>query len=103
MTPWSVRPSAGCPKAAARAASPSMDAAPSSNEYSEWTCRCAQAGVLTGWSNVCVASDRSRGPAATSPLAAGNGRSGALGAVDPRLQLGDGLAVAADDGPVAGR
>ena len=37
MTPWSVRPIAGWPKAAARAARPSMFAAPSSSEYSEWT------------------------------------------------------------------
>ena len=33
----------------------------------------------------------------------GKRRSGALGAVDPRLQLGDRLAVAADDGAVPGR
>src|SRR4051812_6928437 len=39
MTPWSVSPSAGCPNSAARAASPSILQAPSSSEYSEWTCR----------------------------------------------------------------
>src|SRR5918996_3118731 len=42
MTPWSVRPSAGCSNAAARSASASMRQAPSSTEYSEWTCRWAQ-------------------------------------------------------------
>src|ERR687886_2010132 len=47
MTPWSVRPSAGWPNSAARAASASILQAPSSSEYSEWTCRWAQAGVLT--------------------------------------------------------
>src|SRR5215216_7811810 len=47
MTPWSVSPSAGCPNSAARAASRSILHAPSSSEYSEWTCRCATAGVLT--------------------------------------------------------
>ena len=48
MTPWSVSPSAGWPNSAARSASASILHAPSSSEYSEWTCRCAQAGVLTG-------------------------------------------------------
>ena len=48
ITPWSVRPSAGCPSSAARAASASILQAPSSSEYSEWTWRCAQAAVLTG-------------------------------------------------------
>src|SRR5437763_16790898 len=39
MTPWSVRPSAGCPNSAARAASASILQAPSRSEYSEWTWR----------------------------------------------------------------
>src|ERR671930_422997 len=39
MTPWSVRPSAGCSNAAARSASASILQAPSSTEYSEWTWR----------------------------------------------------------------
>ena len=47
ITPWSVSPSAGWPNSAARAASLSILHAPSSSEYSEWTCRWAQAGVLT--------------------------------------------------------
>src|SRR4051812_25937345 len=46
MTPWSVRPSAGWPNSAARCASASMLHAPSSSEYSEWTWRWAQDGVL---------------------------------------------------------
>src|SRR3954471_9483602 len=40
ITPWSVSPIAGWPKAAARSTSESILAAPSSSEYSEWTCRC---------------------------------------------------------------
>ena len=48
MTPWSVSPIAGWPYAAARSASLSILHAPSSSEYSEWTCRCATVGVLTG-------------------------------------------------------
>src|SRR5258705_11283426 len=48
ITPWSVSPSAGWPKAAARSTRPSILQAPSSSEYSEWTCRCAQGEVLTG-------------------------------------------------------
>src|SRR4051794_19105960 len=40
MTPWSVRPSAGWSKAAARAARPSILQAPSRSEYSLWTWRC---------------------------------------------------------------
>src|SRR3954451_19584338 len=48
MTPWSVSPSAGWPKAAARSTRPSILQAPSSSEYSEWTGRWAQGGVLTG-------------------------------------------------------
>ena len=40
--------SAGWPNSAARLASASILHAPSSSEYSEWTCRCATDGVLTG-------------------------------------------------------
>src|SRR4051794_12884480 len=47
MTPWSVSPSAGWPNSAARAARASILHAPSSSEYSEWTCRWAHAEVLT--------------------------------------------------------
>src|SRR3954463_15440136 len=57
MTPWSVRPVAGCPKAAARSASFSTLHAPSSSEYSEWTCRCATVGVLIGEGTIGVAAD----------------------------------------------
>src|SRR6478736_1063157 len=47
ITPWSVSPSAGCSNCAARAARCSILHAPSSSEYSEWTCRWAQACDLT--------------------------------------------------------
>src|SRR4051794_1684662 len=57
ITPWSVRPSAGCPNSAARAARASMLHAPSSSEYSEWTCRWAQAGVLTEGRRIGAAPD----------------------------------------------
>src|SRR3954453_7148738 len=52
ITPWSVRPSAGCPNSAARLASALMLQAPSSSEYSEWTCRWGQLGVLTATSRI---------------------------------------------------
>src|ERR1700722_7590671 len=48
ITPWSVSPRAGWSKDAARAASASTLHAPSSNEYSEWTWRWAQLGVIRG-------------------------------------------------------
>src|SRR5215208_4019869 len=48
MTPWSVSPSAGCPKAAARSARASIRQAPSRTEYSEWTWRWANDGCDTG-------------------------------------------------------
>src|SRR4051794_21375289 len=57
MTPWSVRPRAGWPKAAARAASASTLHAPSRSEYSEWTCRWAQAGLLTALAMLGARSD----------------------------------------------
>src|SRR4051794_34192265 len=57
MTPWSVSPRAGWPYAAARSASLSILHAPSSSEYSEWTCRCATVGELIGEATICVASD----------------------------------------------
>src|SRR5688500_13834117 len=41
MTPWSVSPRAGMSSSAARAASLSILQAPSSSEYSLWTCRWA--------------------------------------------------------------
>src|SRR3954452_5579858 len=99
MTPWSVSPSAGWPRAAARSASALMFAAPSSSEYSEWTCRCAQAGVLTGEPKIGARSDG----AAALPAPSGESRSPALRAVQPALQEGDRGAVAAHDGPVPGR
>src|SRR5215212_3362906 len=92
MTPWSVSPSAGWPSAAARSASALIFAAPSSSEYSEWTCRCAQAGVLTGPPKIGVRSDG----AAALPAPSGVCRSQALGAVQPALQEGDRGAVPAD-------
>src|SRR4051794_18834249 len=98
MTPWSVSPSAGWPSAAARSASALIFAAPSSSEYSEWTCRCAQAGVLTGPPKIGARSD---GAAALS-APSGECRSQPLRAVQPALQEGDRGAVAADDGAVTG-
>src|SRR5215212_958385 len=99
MTPWSVRPRAGWPSAAARSASALMFAAPSSSEYSEWTCRCAQAGVLTGPPKIGARSDG----AAAVPAPSGECRSQSLRAVQPALQDRDRGAVAAEDGAVAGR
>src|SRR3954471_183777 len=99
MTPWSVSPRAGWPRAAARSASALMLAAPSSSEYSEWTCRCAQAGVLTGPPKIGARSDG----AAALPAPSGECRSQSLRAVQPGLQEGDHRAVAADHGPVTGR
>src|SRR3954470_4418081 len=99
MTPWSVSPSAGWPSAAARSASALIFAAPSSSEYSEWTCRCAQAGVLTGPPKIGARSDGAAALAAPS----GECLSQALRAVQPALQEGDRGAVATDDRPVPGR
>jgi len=39
ITPWSVSPSAGIPNSAARSTIGSILQAPSSSEYSLWTCR----------------------------------------------------------------
>src|SRR5215203_702907 len=47
MTPWSVRPRAGWPSSAARAAIASILQAPSSSEYSLWAWRWTAEGVLT--------------------------------------------------------
>ena len=76
-------------------------AAPSSSEYSEWTCRCAQAWVLTEAPRLGAGSDASRAPADVAARC-GNPRSGRLGAIQPRLEEGHGLAVAANDRAVAG-
>src|SRR3954454_4397376 len=69
MTPWSVRPIAGWSNAAARSASLSILHAPSSSEYSEWTCRCAQV-LLTGQSRLGARSDGTQVPRTTFPLRA---------------------------------
>src|ERR1700719_5111225 len=69
ITPWSVRPSAGCSNCAARAARASILQAPSSSEYSECTCRWAQEELLTGPLN---ARRRSGGASAAAPLFAPN-------------------------------
>ena len=61
-------------------------AAPSSSEYSEWTWRCAQAGVLTEAATIWARSDG----AATLPALSGECRSQALRAVQPALEEGDG-------------
>src|SRR6478735_9108345 len=47
ITPWSVRPRAGWPSSAARAAIASILQAPSSSEYSLWAWRWTAEGVLT--------------------------------------------------------
>src|SRR5213076_742821 len=49
MTPWSVRPSAGCSKAAARSARASILHAPSSSEYSECTWRWTADGTIRSY------------------------------------------------------
>src|SRR3954454_14895977 len=74
MTPWSVSLRAGWPKAAARAARASILHAPSRSEYSEWTWRWAQAGLLTAWAMLGVPSDS--WPSCSAELAglAGPGR-----------------------------
>src|SRR4051794_40768220 len=94
MTPWSVRPSAGWPKAAARAARASILHAPSRSEYSEWTCRWAQAGLLTARA---MLGGRPDGWAGSSPHVAGFGSlpwRDALDAVRPGQEPRDGLRVA---------
>ena len=57
MTPWSVSASAGWSNAAARSASASILQAPSSSEYSEWTWRCAQAGLIDRSPSIGIAAD----------------------------------------------
>src|SRR3954464_7999633 len=99
MTPWFVRPRAGWPRGAGRSASALMLAAPSRSEYSEWTCRCAQAGVLTGPPKIGARSDGAAG----LPAPSGECRSQPLRAGQPALQKGDHGAVPADRGTVAGR
>src|SRR4051812_18275458 len=102
MTPWSVSPRAGWPKAAARAARASILHAPSRSEYSEWTCRWAQAGLLTALAMLGVRSD-----GVGEPLGGRWGGSIALGdaldAVRPMQQVGEEGAVAADRCALAGR
>src|SRR4051794_1132799 len=91
MTPWSVSPSAGCRNSAARAASLSILHAPSSSEYSEWTWRWAQAGVVTGRRK------RRRRPGRFgwhAPLYAGFGPPGPRRG--PRRPLGNGCRVRAN-------
>src|SRR3954453_23797102 len=101
MTPWSVRPSAGWPKAAARSARASILQAPSRSEYSEWTCRWAQAGVLTRVRSIGGGADGVACSAGSSPHVAATGVTGAtrgglaagrqaLHAVEPAVQQGDG-------------
>src|SRR3954452_13166039 len=99
MTPLSVSPSAGWPRAPARSPSALIFAAPSSSEYSEWTCRCAQAGGLTAPPKIGARSDG----AAALPAPSGECRSQPLRAVQPALQQADRGAVPADHGTVAGR
>ena len=47
MFPWSVIATAGMPSSLARAASLAIFAAPSSIEYSVWTCRCTNESLAT--------------------------------------------------------
>src|SRR3954449_7788936 len=103
MTPWSVSPSAGWPKAAARAARSSILHAPSSSEYSEWTCRWAQAGLLTARA---MLGGRPDGWAGPSPHVAGFGSPlgrDALDAVRPGQQPLDGRHVSRGARRVRGR
>ena len=88
MTPWSVRPSAGWPKSAARAASASILQAPSSSEYSEWTWRWAHGGSAHGRGRLDAGSD-GLGAGRRLPAPCGKRRQPALGAVGPGLQRGD--------------
>src|SRR3954467_6152064 len=102
MTPWSVRPRAGWPKAAARAASASILRAPSRSEYSEWTCRWAQAGVLTALAILGARSDGSD-PRARSFGADPSGRLGnALDAIEPAVEELHHGRVTEQHDPVAG-
>src|SRR2546421_2843419 len=92
ITPWSVSPSAGCSNAAARAARASILHAPSSSEYSEWTCRWAQAGVLTA---AAILGARPDGARRRSRLLRPSGGLGdALDAIGPAQKLVEGVAVA---------
>src|ERR1700757_2203604 len=83
ITPWSVRPTAGWPNAAARSTRASILHAPSSSEYSEWTCRWAQGdGVNRAFGtegegtekvcspSICTRSDRCRLPPFLAALCA---------------------------------
>src|SRR5215204_461523 len=99
MTPWSVRPRAGWPKAAARSARRSILQAPSSSEYSEWTCRWAQVGAGTGRRMLGGGPDTERARGGSLPLRA---RIAAARAVDPPAQQAHGVEIAADGDP-AGR
>src|SRR5215218_1603405 len=60
MTPWSVRPRAGWPSSAARAAIASILQAPSSSEYSLWAWRWTAGSVLTKESDHAKRSRRQR-------------------------------------------
>src|SRR3954471_79165 len=101
MTPWSVRPSAGWSKAAARAASASILHAPSRSEYSECTCRWAQAGVLTARAILGARSDGAERRARSLRRSARLGN--ALDAVGPAVQDLDGLGVADEQRALARR
>src|SRR3954453_14605160 len=80
ITPWSVRPMAGWPSSAARAARASILQAPSSSEYSEWTCRWAQAGVLTDLDTVAGRSDAGQASDQAEPARCGVGAEALTGA-----------------------
>src|SRR3954447_17916030 len=88
MTPWSVSPRAGWPKAAARAARASILHAPSRSEYSEWTCRWAQAGLLTALAMLGARSDGVEG-ALCGDCGVSVALADALDAVRPAQQLGE--------------
>src|SRR5918999_1932296 len=84
ITPWSVRPSAGCPSEAARSASASIGQAPSRTEYSEWTWRWAK---LIRVPSIRPRPDGFGPPARTIPLVAvgiGRGDHDRLGALRDR-------------------
>src|SRR3954468_13693790 len=103
ITPWSVRPSAGWSNAAARAASASILQAPSRREYSEWTCRWAQAAVLTARAMLGAPSDVPAGAFRTLRASASLLLGDALDAVGPPVQQRQAGLVAVDDRALAGR
>src|ERR687897_1164097 len=75
ITPWSVSPRAGIPSSAARAAIRSILHAPSSSEYSLWTCRwtaCPALEVIGIGARLPAGADGAPGPRADQRGACGS-------------------------------